>query len=790
MPSALETIFAQVPLSGKAEPGRATILLDAERRVAVEQAMLGIADRALWSLREKLRYDVWLDEKVVLTNLQEQIPNFLTQETLPVDYRMRVWIRREDATRATVALHHTRKPAEMVVRQLIGSYIADKLEQSSRRSRESMSAHLVALARQFERELQAKLRSELGLSSELILEEPVELQTRLRLAFGPVDVRPRDAPRQAGLSLIGDLTIEPAPDAEATEPPPLTDQAWADLIRRCVETTYGDKISMRDHLYDGEKVRAALLEDIETRLRRVGRRVRPDSFQIRARSSEKIPAREAKVNADYAWKSERWNRFVLFKAEARMTLLSPAAWPAGQERDLNDWFRKVISAAIRNAMHGRDFDSLELEDDPSFRAEVAAEVTPLAAALGYKLELLLFVSENEPRKALEQFSVRVPPSLENDWPGYETKRPGVCAKFQIEVRMRLTTLKGHAERFRGNHGLPELYEEAAEVAREAARRHMRSVDAETYINQWDVWRRNDETGSFTEKPLYQELRREIERDLQRRFAGAQLQISLYRDLSPQSDFKSRATQITLAPVKVRPSVRDTQYAGQEAEYDLQFSIYEIDSEHIVEVMATGRDRLEKARIEEDLTRAARDALKRLSSRDLQDLHYEDVTRPQDSYFAREMLAQVQRAISPKYAILLRLDSVERSRTKEEVTERDRREIGLNFTIANLATVNAAIAEIEANAKMRRLAIQKRIGALDEALLQAQIAADPDLDLIETRKRLLHEATQEQLAVEDQVRTAIARVRGDIATVGAETPAGLPPSDGAALPAPRAPDEID
>ncbi|WP_158816079.1 hypothetical protein [Methylocapsa sp. S129] len=771
MPSELDTIFFQVPLSQKAAPDRVTVYVDTKTRVAVEAATLNILDKARWAGRDKIRYDIWPDQSIILKKLQEQIPNFLTLEEMPVDYRMRVSVQRTDILKLARSLYQPNKPPETVLRQRVGQFLAQKLELQSRKSREAMAIHLSANAKKWEDELVVYIYDAFGLNVELILQPTKDLELETRVAFGPIDVKPQDAPREGGMSVTGDAVIVRSATVEAVEEPPLTEQGWAELVRRSVERTYRDRITMRDHLYQAESVRIELLNNLDERVKKFGREVKRDSFFIRTRTTgDKTPDSETRVASDHEWTSKRWGRKVLFRAEARMTLVRPANWPTGRDRDLDAWFKAAIGPAIENTMHGRDFDSLEVEDDDAFRSEVAKILTPKAEAVGYRLELLIFISQNEPRDGLKWFSVLIPPTINDAWVGYDTKRPGVRAKFQIEVRMRLSTLKGHAERFAGNRGLETLKDEVAATSSDSARRFMRLVAADDYVKNWEEWPAHfDKDEKRPKLALYGELQDHIKVDLKADFSPAEFEIGLFRDLSPMSDYKAKATRLRLRPIVVTPKIRDTDFDAQEADYTLRFSVADIDPDFVVEVMATGRDTLEREPIEQDIREASEAALRRLSSLELQDLNYEDVTRPGYSPLAQRVLEQVQRGIGEKYALRLRLDGVTRDRSRAERTERGELGAEIRLREARIFVLGDTIDGLPNEAKKRRAFALERVEALERALLAAETQTPPDSHLIEERRLLVSRAKQDLEDLNRQWRKAIIEAREDVSEASPQSP---------------------
>ncbi len=753
--SPLDQIFKKVD-QARERPGYAIVRIDARTREIVSGK--SVVRRILGGSIET--YELKLDTPVEIYDSVETIRIFGTQENASIGFRISVTARSAEAQDIVRVLASvTESPYERLM-GVIRAAMKRAADRINAQSPDGLTANIFSARETWQEEMQRTIADKTGLEVRFIFNPPPNGNVTSRaFTVRNHEMATRDAPHRV-YSLVFTVTLEPN-GQPIHDPLAPSDQVRVDRARQIIGRQLPAEICLYDLWFDRERVEGALRAVLSNGLRSTG-------YTVADLVLEPIEAplvREEQISCPVVW-TGRAGRKIQFSVEAVLRLRREATgrFDALHIPSRRAWLQEEAERALKIAMHARDFEDLNLQEQRAVEEHVVRLLRDSARATGQDIEPLVANVLLPEGGWLQRELLELPPTR------YPTRNPLIDAEFAITVELSLRTLRTVIDRLRmrtaasnAKHPIvapddftPLIRDEVTRIVAEAARVTMSSIEADDYFGNFEPWSFPGDAAPpvLTESHVKMRLVKAIEQALRQRLDIDFLEIGLRRTDSKVGDLYQEI--LALNPVVVE--VKDILTAASLGSADDMGVTLRVRSRipnaerSPAMIRCRGSEPFDKAKVVEDIVAAAKQFLRHRQAIEIMELGKGAIPRvdgkPPLFVELREYLC---RHIEDIYGFPVHLDHADPILSQKIIAERARIDVAVKKENLHTVIISDDIDDMSENVTLHRRRLDRQIKALDEQLLETSVMNT------ETRARLKKEIAELEAQRSELVRTSVQRL---------------------------------
>lgn len=762
---------------GRPERGRVHVHLNGQGKATAATGAAGLIGKVLGG---GFTYDILLDQWVEIYDASRLLRTFLSNEETSVDFRIKLSVTSRNAEKVAEALHDRHRSPSEVLLDEVRRALKTLIESSQHEGPETVSQRLFTYRRSWQETIVNRLEDRLGVSAEIIFEVPPPVLTR---DFRVEDfmVRLKDAlHRSVPMTLV--LKLAPTTD-RAVDTFPTDRDRQQRLLRDVIQETAINDVTLFDYWFD----QAAVERAIQLRLDAVCRHYAYRVSQVSLKPQAAPVLRGEHLAVELPWQGHR-GRPVVFQVDADMRLDRDGAglYDALGSPDRRDWLRGRCEAAVRVAMHNRDFYDLTLAEQDHIEGHVRQILQDEAARIGHGIETVIARVRLPENRWLDRQMVEI------DVDRYRTKSSPVQAEISATLDIRFSTIRpliDHVDQ-RSRGGVADydarIEEELRAFVRQSLRAAISHVDASDYFAEWEAWTvpfdeddsarpRNDSRSELVRAALT----REVVRDIKARLSPDSVRLRLVRHDTDYLLIGEAVARLGDFVIRGTVSPDGARSSDLELPYEIFVRPNRIRPDRLAEMLQRGVGALTAPRVEASLGHAAEEFLGRRSRDELDDLNVGVLAGSGGPAIKVQLEAHLGRVMADRYGFDV---VVERARVLRSEAERFQRDFDAEETRVARVQYEARWAYLADHADDRRReaeSLRAMIAGLNRRLLDNPRANEKDIEDFNRDERLLAEAEEK---LRRTAGTAAEAIAGRLADRRTEPAAIRPPTDTDAGPA--------
>lgn len=721
--SPLDQIFKMVDQALE-RPGYAIVRIDAKTREIVSGKSL--FRRVLGGPIET--YELKLDTPIEIYDAVETMRIFGTQENASIGFRLSVIARSaqaQDIVRVLASV--TESPHERLMGIVRGA-VKRAADRINAQSPDGLMANILAARETWQEEMQRAIADKTGLEVRFIFNPPPGAKTTSRsFTVRQHEMATRDAPHRIH-PLVFTVTLEPN-GQPVLDPLAPSDQIRIDRARQILGRQLPAEICLYDLWFDTGRVENALAAALSNGLRSTG-------YTVAGLVLEPIAppiAREEQIRCPVMW-SGRAGRRIEFNVEAvlRLKREETGRFDVLHLPRRQTWLQDAAESALRIAMHGRDFEDLNLQEQKAVEEHVVRLLRDAARSTGQDIEPVIAKVLLPEGPWLLGEILELPPCR------YPTRNPLIDAEFAVTVELKLRTLRAVIDRLRMRTGAahgsgdgapndfsPLIREEVTRIVAEAARVAMSAVEAEDYFGNFEPWAfPGDATPlALTDRHVKRRLLDAIDTALRQRLDIEFVAVKLRRTDSTVGAIYQEILALNPIVVEVPDILTAASHAGSD-DMGVRLRVRaELPSAECSPAMIRqrGSEPFDGAKIAEDIAAVARQYLLHLPAIEILELGKGAIPRadgtPSRFGGLRDHLRDRIEAI---YGFPVRLDHVDPLLSEKARAERERNDVGVHKERLHTKVINKTIAVISDSIEGDIADIDAQISELNRRLREADI----------------------------------------------------------------------
>ncbi len=792
--SPLDQIFRKVD-QARERPGHAIVRIDARTREIVSgnalmRRMLGTAIET---------YELKLDTPVEIYDAVETMRIFGTQENASIGFRISVTARSAQAQDVVRVLASVTASPHQRLMEIVRGAVKRAADRINAQSPDGLMANILAARETWQEEMQRTIADKTGLEVRFIFNLPPNGKAAARaFTVRNHEMATRDAPHRI-FPLVFTVTLEPNGQA-VLDPLAPSDQVRIDRARQILGRQLPAEICLFDLWFDNSRVEGALRTVLSNGLRTTG-------YTVADLVLEPIPApiaREEQVRCPVMW-TGRAGRSIEFNVEAvvRLKREETGRFDVLHLPSRRAWLQEQADRALRVAMHARDFEDLNLQEQRAVEEHVVRLLREAARATGQEIEPVVAEVLLPESGWLQRELLDVQPAK------YPTRNPLIAGEFGITVELSLRTLRSVIDRLRmrpevargrTNDGVrddftPLIRDEVERIVRDAARVTMATIEAEDYFGNFEPWPLPGEASPpvLTDRHVKLRLIRAIEAALRQRLDVDFVEISLRRTDSNVDDIYQEILALNPIDIEVKGIlVADSLGAADDMGIRLRARAQIPDADKSPAMIhRRGPRPFDKAKIEKDIEGAALQLLRHRRAIEIVELGKGAIPRAdgRPSLFV-ELRDHLCDHVEGIYGFPVRLDHVDPLFSEKITAERERNDVAVTAEVVHTRIIGEHLEDALTRVAARRAGLDAEIAALRQKLVET--------DIMQTEKwnRLSSEIAKREEERDGLGRGGVRSISGVVVPPslshssgsGAPASARPPTEEAASAPAPAEPDE--
>lgn len=728
MSQELEPIIRKIEKRSLAKPGKAVVAVDRKSGKAIsDRGFIGLARNLL---QDVVLYEITVDERYWIENARAAIAVFLTNERSQLAFRMRVLAPRADAIAIAEALHDYELSPSEVLFKTVRTHLGALLEKASRQGPESVVERIASNRPAWQAEIERVIASRLHLDAEIIFEfqRPI-IDTDVSVRADAIQVLPKDAPH-ATFPITVSIVLERT-QARANDPLPRSEEERQRLVRDVVSKAFRDRISLFTYWFQPETLAnelAAALSEVLLRYAYVLKSLTVDPI---------VPpvAAEEQIVDDVSW-TGRLARPIPFHIESkvRMTPTGAGAYHGLKLPNRKDWIKTEVQAALKSAMHGRDFIDLTPEAEREVHNTVHQRLNERARTIGHEVDTFVASAAIPEKIWLDPVTVEV------DRREYKTKNDLVPAEFEISLVVRMPTLARleqviQAHRLTRSNNTDDgantaIRNEIVESAIRAATRVMSQITPADYFSKYERWEvpGNDEEQVGQKNYVRNQLVRAIRAELATNFQIARCEVNPRRVDSRVATIIKLIQEIGDIEVEVDADPQDSSGPHEAAKVKLVYYVGSVAPDEWANVIQRGEKAFSKSSLTKDLEDWSREAL---ADRTLNEIYGLALQRADNVVVRQQIESFVTQRFIYHYGASVGIKSIKSTYNKADQLAREIAALEVERKTKLLDKYKSYLNEIgkEEDEKLRRDYLRRRRGALQALIVGNTRKSDMDHDLL-------------------------------------------------------------
>lgn len=602
-------------------------------------------------------YEVTLDRPVEIWDAQDMIRPFLTNESTNLRFRLQVSANATNAERIAEALHHRADSPMQVLLAHVRRIIAEIADSEAASGGAQRIGNRILKNRLAMQELiRRSLYDRTGLTATIIFEGTPQSET-VEIKFDSHPVSPKDAPH-ATVPLTVFATLEPTGETP-TDPLPPTDERKRALLTRFAEEATRKEMTLHTYWYDPDRAADILRHRLNESLGQTGYRCAALKMQP---GRPPVPAFD-QVDASISWKGFR-GRVVVFHLDAIMRMREDGAgrYHAAGLPVRRTWLAEKGEAALRSAMHGRDFYDLTASEQVDVGHRVKEVLTREALAIGHDVDPVA------PDVRLPEKRWLTPQVLEIDTDTYATKNAGAAmAEFSasLEIRfLRIRPLVDYIDHRPKPLEAPDYDKAIEEAIRELVvdtlKITMQTIDTTDYYADWEEW---DTPFALSDTPIRHsrnyvrnKLVQAVRSVLMSRLDAAEVKLQLNRVDGALGRIDAVIRGLGRLDVEGHAEPADMARQSEEIRFALAVRPGQIEPQEAAEVMRRGAEHLDREDILKSILFAGREFLTERTVNELRELNAGVLANHRSATMKQQLEAHIDRHIVRYYGFRVTLEN--------------------------------------------------------------------------------------------------------------------------------------
>ncbi len=753
--SPLDQIFKKVD-QVRERPGHAIVRIDARTREIVSGK--AVVRRMLGGSIET--YELKLDTPVEIYDAVETMRIFGTQENASIGFRISVTARSaqaQDIVRVLASI--TESPHERLI-GVIRAAVKRAADRINAQSPDGLMANILSARETWQEEMQRTIADKTGLEVRFIFNSlPNEKAISRVFTVRNHEMATRDAPHRV-YPLVFTVTLEPN-GQPIHDPLAPSDQVRIDRARQIVGRQLPAEIHLYDLWFDRERVEGALRTVLSNGLRSTG-------YTVADLVLEPIEAplpREEQVSCPVVW-TGRAGRQIQFSVEAvlRLKREETGRFDVLHLPSRRTWLQGEAERALKVAMHARDFEDLNLQEQRAVEEHVVRLLRDAARATGQDIDPIVANVLLPESGWLQRELLELQPAK------YPTRNPLIDVEFAVTVELSLRTLRTIIDRLRMRTSAssvkqanvapddftPLIRDEVARIVSEAARVTMSTIEAEDYFGNFEPWSIPGETSPqpLTEVHVKQRLIKAIEQALRQRLDIDFLEIGLRRTDSKVGDLYQEIRALNPIVVEVKDILTAASLgSADDMSVTLRVRSEIPDAERSPAMIhRRGSEPFDKAKVVEDISAATKQLLRHRHAIDIIELGKGAIPRAdgKPSLFV-ELREYLRRQIEDIYGFPVHLDHVDPIFSEKMEAERRRNDVGVAKENLHTTILVEDLRDMGENIAARRIRLDRRIEVLENQLIETSV-----MDT-EERTRIKKEIAELEAQRNELGRTGVQRL---------------------------------
>jgi len=739
----LEPIIRRIDARSQAKPGRVVVAIDRKSgKVVPEAGFFGIAVNFL---RDVILYEVTVDEMHWIGDARASVQVFPTNERSDLAFRMRVKVPRANASAAVEALYNYERSPAQVLFDVVRTHVSASLEESAKQGPESVLERIAANRVTWQAELTRVIDTRLHLTAEIVfeLQRPI-IDTDVIIRVQGIPVSPKDAPHDH-FPVTVSLVLARTP-ARVTDPLPRSDEERQRLISDVVTKAFRDRIALYSYWFQPEVLNRDLARALDELLPRY-------AYSLKSLAIDPIEppvTAEEQIVDDVSW-TGRLARPIPFHIESKVRMAPAGAgvYHARKSPSRKDWIKKEVQAALKSAMHGRDFIDLTAEAEREVHNTVHRLLNESARTIGHEVDTFVASAAIPEKIWLDPVTVVIARRE------YKTKNDLVPAEFEIRLVVQMTTL-ARLEDLIQAHRLTRpndatdgangaIRAAIVESATRAAESIMSQVEPRDYFSQYEQWEvfLDDEETTGPQNYVRNRLVRAVQDELKADFHIVRC------DVNPRRVDSRVAKVLTLihkmGDIEVTVEIEPQRSEGphQAAKIYLVYYIGGVAPDQWANVIQRGSDPLPHNRLTTDLKNWSREAL---TDRSLDDLYGLMSRRTNNVDVRREVETIVAGRVVIHYGVVIGIKSINWEYNRADQLEREIASLSTLQDRVRLEKYKRQLGELqrETDDQAKRDYLRQRRDALQRLIVGNKRQTTEELERVQQHETELAEV-ERQLA---------------------------------------------